>query len=123
MKHDQELLERYAMKAAEMTEPLTPVEMLGIAAIGAAINLDRDQSIQLAGDMQQEGWAMVDYRLNPPKLQLTLAGKKAIAEFHLPKWRRWMHKNPGVLAGVVASGISVSFTAVLELFKWWLRQP
>jgi hypothetical protein len=126
MKHDQGLLEGYAMKALEMTEPLPTAGWLNIEEVGATLSLPRDQSKQLALDMQQEGWAVV--RFSPTesvadKLQLTHAGKKAIAEFRLTGWRQWLNKNPGVTAAVVSGAISLVFNALAELFKWWLAKP
>ena len=121
MKYDPRLLERYAVQALDMTEPLPPGDPLSVEDIGNSLGLDGVQSKQLAIDMQDERWATLSFATNPARLRLTLAGKKAIAEFRLPGWRRWLNANPGVLAGVVAGATSLAFNAAAEVFKWWLR--
>ena len=84
------------MKAVEMSEPLSPTQRLSIDDIATSLGLTGDEGEQLAMDMQDEGWAILDFGPTPPKLRLTLAGKKAVAKFHLPQWRRWIDDNPGI---------------------------
>jgi hypothetical protein len=120
VKYNQKLLERFAMQTLTMTEPIPPTQSLKIDEVGAALGLSIEQSRQFATDMQEEGWAKLNFS-SAPTLQLTLAGKKAIGKFHMPRWRRWINENPGIWASIIGPASSLVFMSILELLKWWLR--
>jgi hypothetical protein len=120
MKHDQGQLEGYAVKALEMTEPIPPTQWLGIEAVGAALGLTADESKHLAGEMKGEGWAKLDYGMNPPKLELTYAGRKAIEELRLSKFRRWINNNPGLWVTILAPILSILSAILVKLLERWL---
>lgn len=106
MLYDEQLLERYAMQAEQMTKEVgEPLRGIQIDDVSKALSLSINDGREIASFMQDLGWARCNYGPASPRLTLTPLGYREIAKLKRPRWRRWIDKHT-ILVSVVASVVA-----------------
>jgi hypothetical protein len=118
MPFNEEALERYAMKAEELSRQAPPPGEVELDKLAAALGLDRAECRRLTTYLVDQGWAVADYS-GTPRLRLTPDGFREIAKLHWPLWRRWYDRNQSTVANIASIvAVVIALAALLlQLFR------
>lgn len=104
------------MQAEQTAEEVGGVQ---VDEVAKAMGLTREEGRELAKHLEGIGWAKVQWsQVNADvRLWLTYDGLKMIAEWNLPRWRRWL-QHPMTANVLALLALAIAATALVLQFFW-----
>jgi hypothetical protein len=117
MSYNQERFERFAMQAETMEQKQGPsITGIKVDDAGTALGYSRDESREIARQLHDEEWAIVDFGGGEPTLKLTRKGYQEIAKLHWPAWKKWLDRHPKTVAAFLGALGGLIVNLILRFF-------
>jgi hypothetical protein len=125
MPFDKRRVEAVAMKIEEMSQQADPTALgwVGIDAVAAALAMSQGEIREFVDYLREMGWALPDYRKEPPQVRLTIYGREQIAKLRQPKLVRWMDSHQGIVSAIIAAVVSIFASLILGVIKYLVGLP